>query len=171
MKKAARWIGNILVAVVMLLAVLVILAPRFGWQVSMVYSGSMEPALDVGGVAVVRPVDPQAIKAGDVISYAPPTDTSIRVTHRVIEVVQGGDSLMFRTKGDANEDPDAYAVPAQNVVGRVWICVPYLGYLIDYIRTPLGFGLLIGIPAALLILIELKSIFSLVRGSRQKGFI
>jgi len=75
---------------------------------------------------------------------------------------------MFRTKGDANEDLDAYIVPAESVVGRVWISVPYAGYFTDFARSPLGLGLLIGIPAALIIGIEMRNIFRSIGDLRRK---
>ena len=127
--------------------------------------------MKLGSLAVMQPVDPETVKEGDIIKYAPPTDTSTRVTHRVILVDKGDDYLLFRTQGDANEDPDFYAVPAENVVGRVWLSVPYAGYVMDFVKKPLGFGLLIGIPAAFIIGMELKSIFSTVRGLRRKGHV
>jgi hypothetical protein len=41
----------------------------------------------------------------------------------------------------------------------------------DFVKKPLGFGLLIGIPAALIIGMELKNIFNAVRELRRKGHI
>ncbi len=129
----------------------------------------MEPAIDVGSLAVVKPVDPSTIREGDIIAYTPPTDTSIVVTHRVIEVVPGEKSLMFRTKGDANDSPDTYTVPEENVGGKIWTSIPYAGYAMDYMKKPLGFWLLMGIPAVIIILIELKNIFSVLRDRGHKG--
>lgn len=171
LKKVFGWLATLLLAAVILACIGMFVAPRFGWNFNAVYGASMEPAIKLGSLAVMQPVDPETVKVGDIIKYAQPRDTSIRVTHRVIQVVQGNDHLLFRTQGDANEAPDPYAVPAANVVGRVWFSVPYAGYAMDYIKTPLGFGLLIGIPAALIVGIELRSIFLAVRELRRKGHV
>lgn len=170
-KKVFQALATLILVAVILVAIGIILAPRFGWQIAAVYSGSMEPAITVGSLVVVQPVAPQTIKEGDVITYAPPTDTSLRVTHRVIEVVEDEYGLMFRTKGDANEDLDAYGVPAQNVAGRVWLSVPYAGYVMDFIQKPIGLGLLLGVPAAIIIGMELGNIYKAIREWRQKGHI
>lgn len=131
----------------------------------------MEPAMKPGSLAVIQPVDPQDIRVGDVVTYRSGTEPNMPTTHRVIEVMHNDESLMFGTKGDANEDPDVNAVPAEDVLGRVWLSVPYVGYAMDFIKKPLGLGLLIGIPTALIVGIELKNIFSAVSGLRRKGHI
>jgi signal peptidase len=117
-----------------------------------VCSGSMEPALPVGSVVVIKPVDPETLKLGDVICFdlsEPPS-----VTHRIINITKEG----FITKGDANEDPDMWAVKKENVVGKVEMTIPYVGYLGFFVKTPLGFVTLIIIPASILIALETKKI-------------
>jgi len=159
----------VIVGAIVLVGVGMILAPRFGWHVDILYGGSMEPTMHVGSLAVVRPVDPHDVSAGDIIAYVPPVDESVRTTHRVAEVLQDEHSLAFQTKGDANEDLDTYTVPAENVRGKVWFSVPYLGYFMDYIKKPLGFGLVIGIPAAIIVAFEFRNIFSSFRDLKRKG--
>ena len=164
-------LATVLLVMAILVSVGIFIAPRFGWHLDIVYGGSMESAIKLGSLAVIQPVDPQTVKVGDIITYRSGAESTTVTTHRVVEVIRGEDSLMFHTKGDANEDPDAYAVPAENVAGRMWLSVPYAGYVMDFVRKPLGFGLLIGIPAALIIGIELKNIFNAVRDLRRKGHI
>jgi len=169
LKRIFEWLGFAILVAVILALVGIIVAPSFGWDVAAIYGGSMEPTIKLGSMAVVRPVDPQDIRWGDIISYTSPHDARTTTTHRVVGVVESEDSLMFNTKGDANEDPDNYAVPAEDINGRVWFSVPYAGYAVDYMKTPLGFGLLIGIPAALIIGIESRNIFLATRDLQRKG--
>ncbi len=168
-KKVFQVLATLLLVMVVLACLGIFIAPRFGWHLDIVYGGSMEPAINVGSLAVIQPVEPQAVKVGDVITYRSGSESAMVTTHRVFEVMDNDGSLSFRTKGDANEDPDAYTVPAENVVGRMWLSVPYVGYVMDFIRTPLGFGLLIGIPAAIIVGMELRNIFSAVRDMRRKA--
>jgi signal peptidase len=148
---------------VILAGVGIIIAPRLGWHLDIIRSGSMEPAMKAGSVAIIKPVDVQTLKVGDVITYRSSTDSAAHTTHRIIEVRQSGESLVFHTKGDASEDADVNAVPAQYVLGRVWLSVPYVAHVINCIRTPLGLGLVIGIPAGIIIVIGLVKIRSAVR--------
>ena len=117
----------------------------------------------------MQPVAPATIKLGDIITYHLSEEPGKRVTHRVVEVVHNDGSLSFRTKGDANEEPDMYVVPGTSVIGVVRFNVPLAGYLAHYVRTPLGFGLCIALPGALLIASELKGIVWTIRSRKEKG--
>ncbi|MDP3063964.1 MAG: signal peptidase I, partial [Chloroflexota bacterium] len=96
----------------------------FGSQLLVVLSGSMEPTLPVGGLALMQRVDQATIKAGDIITFRLPKDPNILVTHRAIAVVRQP-ALAFRTQGDAVEEPDFFLVPGENVLGRVRLSIPY----------------------------------------------
>lgn len=157
MKKAAQGFGTALLVLLLVAAVLTFLAPRFGWRVDTVFSGSMEPELKVGGVVVTRPVEPEEIKVGDILTFYSPLGEQL-TSHRVIAVEQGS-SLHFSTKGDANEAPDPFVVPAQNVVGKICFHMPYLGYFSQAVKTRLGFLLALGIPALIIIAMELRNIW------------
>jgi signal peptidase len=148
-----------MVTVVALLAVLgivsIVAVPRmFGWSTLVVLSGSMTPAMPVGGLAFVAPVQPQDVKAGDVVTYYRPDKPGTLVSHRVVVVSdQLGEPTVW-TKGDANEAPDHWAVPASAVVGEVRFTVPYLGRLSRHMQTREGFLTVLAVPAALLIISE-----------------
>jgi hypothetical protein len=45
----------------------------------------------------------------------------------VIDVQNTADGLFFRTKGDANEEPDQNLVPATSVNGKEVFYLPYVG--------------------------------------------
>jgi signal peptidase len=125
--------------------------------VDAVFSSSMEPELKVGSVMVTRPVETEEIKMGDIITFHPPLSEQL-TSHRVIEIKEGSE-LHFQTKGDANEDPDPFIVPAQNVVGKICFHIPYLGYFSRALKTRLGFLLALGIPALIIIVMELRNIW------------
>jgi signal peptidase len=161
-------LATVLLVMAILVSVGIFVSPKVGWQVDAVYGGSMEPAIKLGSLAVIRPVEPQDVRVGDVITFRSSTESNTVTTHRVIEVANNDGSLVFHTQGDANEDPDPYTVPAENVLGRVWMSVPYAGYFTDFVRSPLGLGLLIGIPAAIIIGIELRNIFRSIGDLRRK---
>lgn len=157
MKKAAQNFGLGLVILLMTAAVLTFLAPRFGWRVDAVFSGSMEPELKVGSVVVTRPVEVGEIKVGDIITFYSPLDER-PTSHRVVAVEEGS-AFHFRTDGDANEDADPFIVPAQNVVGKVWFHLPLLGYVSQFVKTPLGLLVTICIPGFILIGMEARNIW------------
>jgi len=89
------------------------------------------------------------------------------VTHRVVEVSNDSWALSFRTAGDSNANPDGNAVLAENVVGKVWFHVPFLGYLSSFVTTRLGFILLIVVPGMFIISLEVRTIIAELRSMRK----
>jgi signal peptidase len=164
MKKAMENFGLTVIILLMAAAVFTFLAPRFGWSVDTVFSGSMEPELKVGSVVVTRPVAAEEIKAGDIITFYPPASGQL-TSHRVIAVADGL-PVHFLTKGDANEDADPFVVPAENVTGKVCIHLPYFGYAAQFIKTPLGILLTLCLPGLVIIAMEMRNIWLVITEER-----
>ena len=123
-------------------------------EVKIVKSGSMEPAIHTGSIVVVKPVGLYAV--GDVITFGKDTKTEVPTTHRIMAVNPDG---TYMVKGDANEEQDPNPVQRNTIIGKVVFDVPYAGFVLDFARQPIGFTLLIAIPAGLVILEELLTIF------------
>ena len=126
-----------------------IISPFFGWRTEVVISGSMEPAIRTGSIVIARPTLPEAIRTGDVIMFFSPDRKSL-TTHRVVGV-ESDSGLRFITRGDANKNADMNAVEPGQVVGTVVHTIPYIGHLVHFIKTPLGFIVFLLIPAVILI--------------------
>lgn len=135
-------------------------------EIKIVKSGSMEPTIQTGSVVVVRPA--ASYQVGDVVVFGKDTKTEIPTTHRIIEKRVEGGQTYFVTKGDANEERDPREVAAGEVLAKVLFSVPYTGYILDFARQPIGFALLIGLPAALIIFDETVNIFNEVRLMRRR---
>jgi signal peptidase len=103
----------------------------------------MTPTIPVGSVVVVRPVDPQSLKAGDVATYQVRKGEDVFVTHRIIDIVSKRGGPAFKFQGDANSAPDESLVPSGAVRGKVWYHLPYVGTVRDAVRGPGGVTLLV----------------------------
>jgi len=168
MRKIVNWIGNILLALVILAVVFFFLAPHFlGMNFFTIYGGSMMPTIPIGSVVAVKSVEASAIKVGDIITFRAGIEADKVVTHRVVEVSNGSGALCFRTAGDSNANPDGSAVLAENVVGKVWVHVPFLGYLSSFVITKLGFILLIVLPGIFIISLEVRNIIAELKSMRE----
>jgi signal peptidase len=166
MKKVIKYFGFGIVILFMIAAVLSFLAPRFGWRVDAVLSGSMEPQLKVGGLVITRPAESKDIEVGDTITFYCPLNKGM-TSHRVI-AVENGTLSYFRTKGDANEDPDPFIVPVQNVSGKVCFHIPYLGFVIQFLKTPLGILLALVIPGLIIIAKEIRNIWRMFSEGKKR---
>lgn len=117
-----------------------------GMESYVVASQSMAPAITAGSLVYVA--DTGTYEVGDVVTFRRGGHT---VTHRVVEVKPDG----YVTKGDANDGPDA-PITRDQIVGEVVLSIPLYGYLFDVASTPAGYGVLIVVPALLLVGIELR---------------
>jgi len=118
-----------------------------GWRLERIETASMEPTVPPGSLAVVTPVNPQELQAGDVVSFRDPGDRSRRILHRIVRVIHQSSGTFFVTQGDANATPDPRLVPTSDVQGELRWHVPRLGRLAWALRPPLGLAVLAGIPA------------------------
>lgn len=167
-KTAASVVGNAAFIVSMLLLVFLVFSmvqskrsggpPSIaGHQMYIVAGGSMSPTFEVGSLAILEYVEPQQIKAGDVLTYRSESSEGV-TTHRVMKVHEANGEFSFTTRGDANEIDDGYPVQAPNVIGRVIWTIPYLGLLMDFAQSKTGLLTLIIIPGVLLIIFETRNL-------------
>jgi signal peptidase len=105
-------------------ALAAVVAVLFGWSSSVVLTGSMRPAVQVGDVVITAPPSADRIRDGSVVRFHPPGRRGRAVLHRIVRVT--GDGLLV-TKGDANTFADHTPVPAEAVTGVGRLRVPYLG--------------------------------------------
>jgi signal peptidase I len=164
--RRARGAFVVLVLAMMALTLAAVVAPRaFGYTPLIVRSDSMGGAYPVGSLAVARPVRSAKVDRGDVVlieraGRAP-------VLHRVVEKHETRGRRTVRTKGDASRsrDPGRYVLPEQVPVAMFH--VPHLGYLVAFISAPVGWAVLIVLPAALLCAATLVQIWA--SGCRQSA--
>jgi len=103
---------------------------------AVVVSGSMEPNVCVDDLIIYQEKETNEYEVGDVVVYeAYENGTPILITHRIIKV----DDATFTTKGDANLVEDE-PVNKNQVVGRIVWRFAYVGILVDFVKTPLGYA-------------------------------
>lgn len=110
-----------------------VLPMPFGYGGAVVLSGSMEPAIAVDELIIVRAED--AYEAGDVVVYQ---SGHMLVVHRIVTL----DGETVTTRGDANNTDDN-PIELSQVKGRVIAHIPHVGKVIRLLKTPLATILLI----------------------------
>jgi len=149
-KKAAEWLGIVVIIISILMVAFVLIGPRFGWGTHPVLTGSMEPALKVGGLIITRPEDIGDIKVDDIITFD--VEAGYKVTHRVVDIIMIEGKHWFQTKGDTNQEPDFNFVSSEEgIMRKVVFHIPYLGFAAVFMQKKLTFFLLIAVPALILI--------------------
>lgn len=130
-----------LVLAVLVVGLATFLVPAVDGRLLAIRSGSMEPSIGVGSLAVAIPADPASLKAGDVVSIELTGGTVL--THRIDAVVEQDDRRMFQLKGDANAAADPVLALPDQLIGRVELTVPWLGYLLAMMSIPVGVAALL----------------------------
>ena len=112
----------------------------FGYGMATVLSGSMEPEFSKGDLLIVKKVD--RLDVDDIVVFE---DDGSLVVHRIIEIK----AEQIVTKGDANNVADD-PIDKECVRGEVICWIPYVGALVEFVKTPIGIMLIIAIAIILL---------------------
>ncbi len=128
------------------------------YQTFVIQSGSMEPSIMTGDIIAVK--QENEYKQNDVVTFS---DNSQRViTHRIIEIQQN-DDLQYITQGDANQSPDPHPIKSDQIIGKVNLVIPKLGFAVAFAQSKTGIALLVGVPVILIIYDELRKVFAEVK--------
>ena len=146
---AASWTAVLLC---LLVAGLVGFGKLQGYELLSVQSDSMRPVINTGD-AVLADQSQRIPQPGDIVSYASPKDPTVILTHRVVSF--DGQKGIFIAQGDNTSAPDP-AAPVRNIVGTVRYSVPWAGAMLDFFRSPVGLILALYVPAAGIIIGEIR---------------
>lgn len=125
-----------------------------------VVSGSMEPSIPTGSIILIIPQS--TYRDGDIITYKL---GNILVTHRIVYAKN-----YFLTKGDSNSQIDPETVSKDQIIGKVVIHIPYLGYIQEKTKTIEGLITFVVIPSAIIIVNEIITIFkNSIKASKQSS--
>lgn len=150
--KIFSWLVTAVLVLVVAGLVFIYFSP--GYDLRLVGSESMRPAVNMGDLIITGPVNGPIngeVKSGMIVTYEHSKEL---ITHRV----QSIDGTTLVTKGDAVEDPDSWPVTLSDVKGIYLFKVPYVGYVTSFVQTKFGWFLAIIIPAALLVVWLVKDI-------------
>lgn len=100
-----------------------------GYNYKTVLTGSMEPAIPVGSIVITK--EKSSYEIEDIISFQ---EEGAIITHRIISI----DRERYITKGDANNVADTEEVQQKQILGKVILTIPLLGYLVMWLMSPVG---------------------------------
>jgi signal peptidase len=168
-RSLADVLARLFLAFALLALVLLGLLPNLGWyRTETVLSGSMKPYFSPGDIVIVTPEATRDVRVGQVISYHIPVGDHHVQSHRVIEVVRGGDHPLVRTKGDGNASADPWTARLNGATAwQVRAVVPKAGWAIVWLRTPAIRRVAIFAVPLLLAILGLLRIWRVPNGSEQ----
>lgn len=109
----------------------ILIAPvQFGGRVSyvIVSGNSMEPEFHLGDLVIAT--QQSSYQVGDAVVYQHPEGG--HVFHRIIDIENG----LFTFQGDNNTWVDSFQVIQDDILGKLWLHIPFGGNIIHFLRAP-----------------------------------
>lgn len=110
---------------IILLILLVALSSKsFSLYALAIGSNSMNPKIYKGDIVIVQK-EKDDFEIGDILVFKHEEKV---IVHRIIKIRVVNNQYVFNTKGDNNESKDNYDVLMDDVMGKVNLIIPYVGY-------------------------------------------
>ena len=143
-------------------------SPLYGAYI--IVSKSMVPTINVNDAIIIKRIDNDNYKIGDVITFnsSIPENEEVAVTHRIIDKTENKkNSSLYTTKGDHNVAKDDALVKTEDIYGKVLFKIPCVGYIQGFFSKPKNFLLTLLIPTFLFIIYELGRIYKMLYRKRK----
>lgn len=134
--------------------------PLFGAYV--IVSPSMVPTIEINDAIIVKRLDHDEYKVGDVITFSSEADNyrGKAVTHRIVNKKGYSSSeSVYTTKGDNNDTVDQAPVKTNSIYGKVLFKIPAVGKLQNLVSGPINFFISLLIPVSLFVVYDISRIF------------
>lgn len=125
----------------------------FGYTFLQVLSDSMSPEFERGDVIVAQGYNGETLSVGDVVVFVAPSGANQgkTVTHRIVEVLNYGENVKYRTKGDAAQFADSWELSAQDIKAVYIKVMPFITQASEFAGSSAGKGVMIALPLVFLV--------------------
>lgn len=145
----------------------------FGYTFLQVLSDSMSPEFERGDVIVAQGYNGETLSVGDVVVFVAPSGANQgkTVTHRIVEVLNYGKNVKYRTKGDAAQFADSWELSAQDIKAVYIKVMPFITQASEFAGSSAGKGVMIALPLVFLVAVFAVDSFaaSKLRESAKKA--
>ena len=116
----------------------------------------MSPTINRGSIVVIK--HSQDFAVGDIVTIKDKKNPDLSFTHRIFEIKTEKENKYYITKGDANNSPDTEKTQASEIIGKLIISIPLIGYPIAFAKTKMGFIFIIALPVVIIIYSEILAL-------------
>ncbi len=186
--KDAKWMLNYMLSVVMYAIIVMLLfvgvilvvyvvdfkirdsrleTPLYGAYV--IVSGSMEPLIKVRDAVLIKRVNEDSLKEGDVVTYQSLDNAfyGILITHRIVRIEDVNGEKTYITKGDHNETIDRTPVKFSQIRGKVIMRIPKIGYLKFFLIEYYGWIIAILVPSVAIVSYDIVKLFRNIKNNKN----
>lgn len=141
-------------------------ASIFGCKLYVVLSDSMSDTFQAGDIVVSKVRDDYTdLQEGDIITFTSSSAESYgeTITHKIRRKTVRNGQVEYITYGTTTGVDDSAAVSVDRIHGVYAFRLPKLGYFFNFMRTPLGYVVVIGVPFLIIIALNGVQLFKLFR--------
>ena len=114
-----------------------------------IVSPSMVPTIKVNDAIVIKRIDNDNYKVGDIVTFLSKEGKykGSTITHRIIDKQKlNKKESVYTTKGDNNRVIDPVSVTTDSIYGKVLFKIPKVGYISTFFSKPINYFLCLLIP-------------------------
>ncbi len=129
---------------------------------------SLDDQLQTYDMIVVKQVEQNQLQRYDTVAYRDNTGTII--IHRIISVTRDTSSgtILYETRGDANNASDAYRITYSDIIGRyTGQRIPYMGMFITFFQSWAGIATVLAVIYTMVIIASLNHRYDKVVYNRE----
>ena len=187
LKKVINVIIDIVVILILIVSVIIVtlsitskasgVPNLFGYAPLSVQSNSMKDTINEGDLIFSKVSENASdrFQKGDIVSFYQKIEGENRInTHRIVEVLHENNQELYRTQGDnkeTNPEPDTeLKKPSDILAVYTGNKIPGVGNFFSFIRTQLGFFLVILLPMILFFIYEaIRVIMNIIAYNKEKA--
>ena len=129
-KKRTDFYAKITYLLALTLAVMLIcfMLESFKYEPISILSNSMQPKFGIGDVVIFEKLSEAELKEipiGSIIVYSV---NEKNIVHRVVDIIKTKGEILYKTKGDRNNLPDANLVQIEQIQGIYKLHLKYIGF-------------------------------------------
>ncbi len=120
--------------------------PIFGFKTVIVKSDSMTGKLEIGDLVILTRVDEENLEEYDIVTFLIDVDgdeVEDYVTH-YFSSWQNDSRLAFKTRNEKTGLVDNWIIGSDELIGEYVFHVPFVGHIVNFIKSPIGIGTILG---------------------------
>lgn len=110
---------------IIFIVVVALVSREFRYSMIAIGSGSMTGTINKGDAVIYETFDEEKLNVGDIIVF---NKNNVMIVHRIYKVYEVDNTLMYQTKGDANDIADNWILESEDIIGVVKLKVPLIAW-------------------------------------------
>ena len=115
---------GILVPCIIVLVLIYFYSGYFRYYAIAIASGSMEPEISKGDLVIIDQKNNKDLEVGQVMAFK---YDNVIIVHRIVKIINDGNTRLYYTKGDNNDNIDNFVTEEDMILGSVNTKISYLG--------------------------------------------